>query len=71
MRKLNWIDYTDVDTQQCLLAINEKLAELGISEEDVISSQRVWNEDPVKIYPPRGQEDKGYVTMFVFYWGDN
>ncbi len=22
MRKLNWIDYTDVDTQQCLLAIN-------------------------------------------------
>jgi len=70
MRKIRWIDVTDVDTQMCLHQINENLLKLGISENDIISIQRIWNENPHNISPTRSGDDKGHVTLFVFYWSD-
>ncbi len=69
MRKIRSIDFTDVDTQMCLHEISEKLPALGISEEDVISIQRIWNDKPNKINW-RSEGDMGNVTIFVFYWSD-
>jgi hypothetical protein len=69
MRRMKWLDYTDEDTQQCLINIHERLGALGVSEQDVISVQHVWNDDPVPIIG--GDQPKhGNVTIFVFYWSD-
>jgi hypothetical protein len=53
------------------VGINEALAKLGVKEEDVISIQWVWNDNPVPISPSLGPDDKGWVTLFVYYWSDN
>jgi hypothetical protein len=71
MRKIKFLDYTNIDTQMCLVGINEALAKLGVKEEDVISIQWVWNDNPVPISPSLGPDDKGWVTLFVYYWSDN
>ena len=71
MRKIKFLDYTNIDTQMCLVGINEALAKLGVKEEDVISIQWVWNDNPVPISPSLGEDDKGWVTLFVYFWSDN
>jgi hypothetical protein len=68
MRKLSWFDISDVDTQQCLIAFNERADELGIKEEDIISVQRVWNDDPHRIILGNGKEEDANVTLYIFYW---
>lgn len=71
MRKIKSLDYTDIDTQMCMVGINEALAKMGVLEEDVISIQRVWNDNPVSISPSLGHDDKGWVTIFIYYWSNN
>lgn len=65
MRKIESLSYSDTDSQQCLTAINEKLPELGIDENDIISVQYKWNENAIAI---EGKREKAHVTIFVFYW---
>jgi hypothetical protein len=68
MRKIRWVDVSDVDTQKCLLAFNDRSHELGIKEEDVISVQYVWNDNPAGIYTGTSRTEKANVTLFIFYW---
>lgn len=68
MRRIKWLDVTNVDTQQCLWMLNEKLPELGIGESDIISIQRQWNDEPVKILDE--EDEYAWCTLFVFYWSD-
>jgi hypothetical protein len=62
MRKINWLDYTGVDTQVCVIEVNKRLPEMGVDDEDIISIQRQWNDPPVGT--------SGNVTLFVFYWSN-
>lgn len=69
MRPMKWLDYTDVDTQQCLMKVTQRLDALGVKEQDVISVQRFWNDNPDPIIGS-GRAKEGNVTIFVFYWSD-
>jgi hypothetical protein len=69
MRQMRSLDYTDVDTQQCLIKLSEILEARGIQEQDVISVQRFWNDSPVPI-TGSNRSQEGNVTIFIFYWSE-
>ncbi len=65
MRKLSWIDYTDVDLQHCLHELSEGggLAKFGITNEaDIVSIRHETRDD-----------GKGGLecTVWVYYWSEN
>jgi len=68
MRKIRGYSYSEVDTQMALHGLSETLAEAGIAEEDVISVQRIWNDDPMTINGSKRDEDKAWVTMIAYCW---
>jgi hypothetical protein len=67
VRKLKWLDITNIDTQHCLVAFNEQSHKLGIKETDVVSVQYIWNENPVD-FSDGIHKGKANVTLFIFYW---
>ena len=58
MSKIAWVDVTEEDTQKCLIALNERLEEIGITKDNIISVER-------KEHTEKG---KYQVTLFVYYW---
>lgn len=60
MPKLRSVDITAEDTQHCLKELNEKLEEIGITKDNIISIER----------EARMTNKKYQVTLFVFYWSE-
>jgi len=62
MRKLKWIDVTDVDTQHCLHLLNHGgFKKFGIENEaDILSVQQESVE----------MNGRFQTTLWIFYWAD-
>lgn len=70
MRKIRGLNCTHVDTERCLSLISQKLADLGVQEQDVISLQTIFSTDGPPMDVGRGHTEKANTTMYVYYWVD-
>lgn len=66
MRKIGSREICGIDEHDCLASFNQESHKLGITEQDIISIQRVVNDKPE--LNTRDNKKNGYVSLYFFYW---